>query len=116
MMRRGFVASLIGSGMASLVAGDPERLLWVPGRKLISIPKPSPRLLAIFHSDNERFITSVTAADWDSIMAQAPDAGYIRRWVAYEVDKGVIHMRPNMPLIGANRLMSGVVRLAETKG
>ncbi len=33
--RRGFLAALIGAAVL-----DPERLLWVPGKKLISIPKP----------------------------------------------------------------------------
>jgi len=33
--RRGFLATL-GAGLAL----NPERLLWVPGKKLISIPKP----------------------------------------------------------------------------
>lgn len=35
MNRRGFLAALIGAA-----AFDPEKLLWVPGKKLISIPKP----------------------------------------------------------------------------
>lgn len=38
--RRGFFGAL-----AAAIAGstlDPEKLLWVPGRKLISIPKPIP--------------------------------------------------------------------------
>jgi hypothetical protein len=35
--RRGFLASLLG--VAAGVAIDPERALWVPGAKLISIPK-----------------------------------------------------------------------------
>jgi|ERR1019366_2426481 hypothetical protein len=35
MNRRGFLAALAG-----LMVADPERLLWVPGKKLISIPKP----------------------------------------------------------------------------
>jgi hypothetical protein len=34
MNRRGFLGLLAG------VVLDPERLLWVPGRKLISIPQP----------------------------------------------------------------------------
>jgi hypothetical protein len=34
MRRRGFLAMLAGAAL------DPERLLWVPGRKLISIPTP----------------------------------------------------------------------------
>lgn len=36
--RRGFL-SLLASGLAGAVL-DPDRLLWVPGKKLISIPKP----------------------------------------------------------------------------
>jgi hypothetical protein len=35
MNRRGFLQALIGSAVL-----DPDRLLWVPGRKLISIPAP----------------------------------------------------------------------------
>lgn len=35
--RRGFLASLA----AALVAPDPERLLWRPGARLISIPRPA---------------------------------------------------------------------------
>jgi hypothetical protein len=39
MNRRSFFG-LITAGLAA--AADPERLLWVPGRKLISIPKAIP--------------------------------------------------------------------------
>ena len=39
MNRRGFLAAL-----ASALVIDPERLLWVPGWKSISIPRPSPML------------------------------------------------------------------------
>jgi hypothetical protein len=43
MNRRSFLTAL-----ASALVLDPERLLWVPGQKLISIPKPSkPRYLHI---------------------------------------------------------------------
>ena len=41
MNRRGFLGLLTGAGVAAF---DPERLLWVPGRKLISIPA-APRLV-----------------------------------------------------------------------
>jgi hypothetical protein len=34
--RRQLLALLVG------FTADPERLLWVPGKKLISIPKPAP--------------------------------------------------------------------------
>jgi hypothetical protein len=38
--RRGFLSALIAAGTAAAI--DPEKLLWEPGRKLISIPKPGP--------------------------------------------------------------------------
>lgn len=38
MNRRGFLAAV--SGAAAAFALDPERALWVPGRKKIFIPKP----------------------------------------------------------------------------
>lgn len=37
MRRRGFLGMLAGGLFA---ATDPERLLWVPGQRLISIPRP----------------------------------------------------------------------------
>ena len=37
--RRGFIGSL-GAALAGATM-DPERAVWVPGRKLISIPKPT---------------------------------------------------------------------------
>lgn len=39
--RRAFFAQLASVAAAPAVL-DPERLLWVPGRKLISIPRPRP--------------------------------------------------------------------------
>jgi hypothetical protein len=38
MNRRGFLSALIGTGLSAAI--DPERLLWEPGKKLISIPPP----------------------------------------------------------------------------
>lgn len=40
MNRRGFLG-MLGAASAAAVL-DPERLLWTPGRKLISIPNPRP--------------------------------------------------------------------------
>ena len=37
--RRGFLGALLG-GLAASAVIDPEKLLWVPGRKTISIPSP----------------------------------------------------------------------------
>ncbi len=39
--RRGFLSILTGVTAATVIV-DPEKLLWVPGRKLISIAKPLP--------------------------------------------------------------------------
>jgi hypothetical protein len=36
--RRGFLGALFGAASAAVL--DPERLLWVPGAKTISIPAP----------------------------------------------------------------------------
>ena len=41
MNRRGFLAAL-----AAAFVTDPEKLLWVPGQKLISIPAPHPYVSA----------------------------------------------------------------------
>lgn len=38
MNRRGFLSALVGFAAGATL--DPERLLWVPGKKLISIPAP----------------------------------------------------------------------------
>jgi hypothetical protein len=44
MNRRGFLSALIAAGTAAAI--DPEKLLWEPGRKLISIPKPGPMIVS----------------------------------------------------------------------
>jgi hypothetical protein len=63
MNRRGFL-SLLGIGAAT-AAVDPERLLWVPGRKLISIPKPS----------GNRFLTrqEITSAQLEILLRNRVD-------------------------------------------
>jgi hypothetical protein len=48
MDRRAFLRTLTGGAVAAtFVSFDPERALWVPGKKLISIPQPrfDPRFL-----------------------------------------------------------------------
>lgn len=40
MDRRGFISALLGTAGAMVL--DPDRLLWRPGAKRISIPAPSP--------------------------------------------------------------------------
>jgi hypothetical protein len=58
MNRRGFLSALIGAGVAA--AADPEKLLWTPGKKLISIPK------ATIYSDTPMvwFIEEITLAEF----------------------------------------------------
>jgi hypothetical protein len=64
MNRRAFFG-LIGAGLAA--AADPERLLWVPGRKLISIPKP----YGTMRSEGSHYV-SLSGITWDGI-ADGPD-------------------------------------------
>jgi hypothetical protein len=40
--RRGFLGAVL-STVCAAAAIDPERLVWLPGKRLISIPKPRPR-------------------------------------------------------------------------
>ena len=61
MNRRGFFGAI--SALLTGAALDPERLLWVPGRKLISIPEPNNlciRLIQMFD-----FIVGEQAARFD---------------------------------------------------
>lgn len=55
MNRRGFLSTLLGTGAA---LADPDLLKWVPGRKTISIPRPSPalqmRVSHLFEFDEQR--------------------------------------------------------------
>lgn len=46
--RRALFKTLLG-GIAAAATLDPEKLLWVPGQKMISIPAPTPPLA--FHKD-----------------------------------------------------------------
>lgn len=75
MNRRAFLAALAG-GVAAGASLDPERLLWVPGRKLISIPKPqvlSLRLLAYFDPYLGRMVLRMEAACFPLMMPNAVD-------------------------------------------
>ena len=44
--RRGFVAALMGAAL------DPDRLLWQPGRKFVSIPKPRVEIRVIVENQD----------------------------------------------------------------
>jgi len=59
--RRGFLASL-----AAAVFADPERLLWRPGAKTISIPKPAPAKLA-----GTMYIALFSKGPWRAIRSDA---------------------------------------------
>lgn len=73
MNRRGFLGTL--AGLAATAALDPERLLWTPGKKLISVPsgivKPG---LPIGYA-----ISDIPAGNYGWIMVQgctSPAPGY----------------------------------------
>jgi len=53
MNRRGFLTAIAAAVAGSTI--DPERLLWVPGRKLISIPREARVLRAVLQSSTTRF-------------------------------------------------------------
>ena len=53
MNRRSFFGTLFG---AAAIAADPERLLWVPGKKLISIPRTYTIVASTWESEfNQRY-------------------------------------------------------------
>lgn len=59
--RRHFLAALAG---AFGIAQDPERLLWTPGAKLISIPKPLPlkselRITGLYYFNSDVAFTPI---------------------------------------------------------
>lgn len=62
MTRRGLISTLLGA--ATL---DPERLLWVPGAKVISIPKrmpltfPSCEVWQAYHYEDHVFYVRIDA-------------------------------------------------------
>jgi hypothetical protein len=65
MNRRGFLASVLGA-LGSAAVFDPERLLWVPGAKVISIPQKvvvRPGLYAKLYTDAAR-TKELTAAGY----------------------------------------------------
>lgn len=53
MNRRNFLASLLATAVL-----DPERLLWVPGAKTISIP--APRVIEVYHFQPWGHVVEVT--------------------------------------------------------
>lgn len=55
--RRGFIGALLGAAVL-----DPERLLWVPGKKMISIPAPTSTIYPVFvyYVENGYFLGSST--------------------------------------------------------
>lgn len=76
MNRRLFLAALAGA----FVAPGPEKLLWVPGRKLISIPKPRVTIieLAAFDVMKEKLVTRQMDAE-DLVLR-----GILPLWVLLE--------------------------------
>ena len=63
MNRRGFLSMLAGAVL------DPERLLWVPGKKLISIPKPVAKITGLIFNRNAFALESepLDLSDWEVV-------------------------------------------------
>jgi hypothetical protein len=62
--RRLFLGTLLGTAAA---AADPERMLWTPGRKLISIPKWLPVLPVLKRGDTITFVRYRALDDYWSL-------------------------------------------------
>lgn len=88
MNRRGFFGLL--AGFAATATMDPERLLWVPGKKLISIPSPHPIIgPGFFHlgdiitvggffdqwGDLQRFVVTAAGASFAEIRFRYENPG-----------------------------------------
>lgn len=61
MNRRNFLSLLAAS-----LTLDPERLLWTPGKKLISIPKPKPPMIGETKLDSGAYIQEPFIYVWNS--------------------------------------------------
>jgi hypothetical protein len=89
MNRRGFLATLIAGAVL-----DPERLLWVPGKKLISIPKPplvDPRLVI-------SPVTPAALADyWAGVYYQKAYDEFMTKWSATHPNRATIYRAHNSP-------------------
>ena len=76
MTRRGLLGLFVGAAAAATF--DPERALWVPGRKLISIPKPACRIWA-GSPGNASLLWSGPAASadltWDAYVRRIDESG-----------------------------------------
>lgn len=82
--RRGFLGALLGAAVL-----DPDRLLWRPGAKLVSVPRP----LIDFEA---RYITPAAIALADSIDME------LIRWMRaqYFIQAEAILLAPRAPWIG----------------
>lgn len=84
--RRTFFASL-----AAALVLDPERALWVPGKKMISVPKPPflavGDIVAFGAWPGERYIVTAEARSIESIgdarFARALDPGLDASWLGF---------------------------------
>lgn len=107
MNRRGFL-SLFGIGAAA-VALDPERLLWVPGRKLISIPAPDPaRLRFRLALAQVHAMEAIQAAAWEAAFTAGRGWG-INGFSARVANLGTV---PLITVTGPNRIIRAGERLS----
>lgn len=127
MNRRGFLQALAGA--ASAMTFDPERALWTPGKKLISIPKPrvtpapiTMRFLREFDLVGYRFINRLEAVygfgqvrdqyikriDWEDYLERGPAIAQERFTFAKEKLIGILEQLPEDAKFTALELPVGV--------
>lgn len=92
MNRRGFLG-LLGAAAAG-IALDPERLLWTPGKKLISIPKPV--LMTRWGSDVLKPGDFFTIEGHYAINPRTRLPWHPARLTRYEVNKSMVIVQHNV--------------------
>jgi len=81
MNRRGFLGAMLGAVAGATL--DPERLLWVPGRKVISIPRTrvfTPQEMADTKAIMDRLVGHYYSRMWEEAMFKG--TGWVR--LSYE--------------------------------
>lgn len=101
MNRRLFLSS--AAAIAATISLDPEKLLWRPGAKLISIPKPQPvhvgvdlaiapdaTVWTMYHARRDGLYASHNGGPWQLISFKVRSLG-ISTLVQDEINKNLMH-------------------------
>ena len=93
MNRRGFLTAV--AAIAATAVLDPERALWIPGKKLISIPRPLPACTS--GSGGGAGQLPYPPGDVVTFSADYAAPGILRKYVVMAAGKSFIHVRDRYP-------------------